>query len=240
MIRNAHESSFQSPARWWSIGLVLLLANPISGMAATRDPVDSGSTNTLLSKADEDGSTYIFLSGENATSLNASGADFDQAQESRRQGEELFWARRAGKAWILRDASVLAEVHKILDPQINIEARQGATGINQADVGTQQAELGRRQAELGRQKAALQAEISKRRASRQKADDLKEQLRSLEKKEHALGSQQAELGQQQVALGNQQTELGRQQAKIAEQTYKELGALVDQAISKGLAQEFKP
>jgi bla regulator protein BlaR1 len=233
-----HKQKNQSTTQKF-ITMPLLVAFCLCGTVAAR--TDAGGTNTQLSKYGKNGNAYVFFSGGDVTSLNASGTDLDQAQAFRGKTEgELLWARQGGKTWAVSDANLIGEVHKILDPTTDISTRQGTAGSKQGDLGGQQAELGDRQAEVERQKAAVKAEISKQAASGQNTDDLKKQLRSLEEKKKELGKQQAELGQQQSGLGKQQAEMGKQQAKIAERNYMKLGTLVDQAIRNGLAGQIKP
>lgn len=214
-----------------------LVAFGLFGMAAAR--MDAGSTNTQVSKFQKDGNAYVFFSGAEVASLNASEADLEQAQEFRdKTGQELLWARQGGKTWAMSNANLIDEVHKIFDSTMDISTRQGTIGTTQGDLGRQQADLGTRQAEIGRQITALKAQI--RSASGQKAADLKEQLRLLDLEQKKLGKQQAEIGQQQAGFGKQQAELGEQQAKMAESSYMKLRTLVDQAIRNGLAEQIQP
>lgn len=236
MARSAHEHRPGASGWQRALGAALLLVFASFPMAAA-----DGSTNTVLPKADKARSAYVFLAGEDGTAaISASETDLTQARELRSHaGEELLWVRRDGRVWVVRDSNLLAEVHKLLDPQLAIGTRQGSAGAKQGGIAAQQVELGQRQVEVRRQKDALKAEISKQTKSGQKVDELKVQLRSLEEKEKDLGRQQAELGQQQVALGQQQAQMGGEQGKNAEKSYKELGTIVDRAIHQGLAQEVK-
>lgn len=135
--------------------------------------------------------------------------------------------------------------------------QQGQLGVQQGRLGGQQAALGARQAALAAREAtlaarqatldsrtdtaqatadarkALQAETAKLDADRQA---LRDQQAALQKQQQALGSQQEALGRKQEALGKQQQALGERQRAASVQAEQQLDELLDEALSKGIAQ----
>lgn len=201
----------------------------------------------------DDRSSYVLVSGGSVITLSDSSLDVNQTGRRGKADGDLLRARREDKTWVVRDARLLAQAHNLLDPLQKLGERQGELGEQQGELGEQQGELGEKQGEigehqgeLGERQAALKADIAQQAASGKRTEHLEERLLEIKAKQRQLGAQQAELGrrqaelgQKQSELGTRQAELGRQQAELAERVQAELGALLDEAIRKGLAQEVK-
>ncbi len=68
------------------------------------------------------------------------------------------------------------------------------------------------------------------------AHKLFEPQRELGMRQGALGEQQGKLGELQAKLGEQQARLGEEQAKRAKEATRQLKALIDEALKKGLVE----
>jgi bla regulator protein blaR1 len=235
------------------LGLAALFAlSPAVRATAAEGAQVAAAPSSMAAIPAGDRSSYVLVSGSSVVTLGASGTDVGQARRLHRgAGGDFLWAHREDKAWVVRDAGILAAAHDLLDPQQRLGERQGELGEEQAELGEQQGELGEKlgkigghQGDLGERRAALVAELAQRAASGKRTDRLEERLREIQEEQRKLGARQAELGAGQAALGRkqrelsaQQSQLGKQQAALARRAEAELGTLFEEAIRKGLAQE---
>jgi hypothetical protein len=168
-----------------------------------------------------DGPSYVLLTpGSQSSTMSGSTDDLRRARALRVGREGLFYVRRNGAAYVIRDAATLRRAEAIFGPQQALGARQAELGSRQAALGSRQAALGAEQARLGARQAGA--------APRQAA--------ALAERQEALGRQQDALGRQQDALGRQQDALGREQDRLGREAQARLLALVAEAIRRGLAQ----
>jgi bla regulator protein BlaR1 len=136
-----------------------------------------------------------------------------------RYGKTFLYMERGAKAYLVTDAETLDRVRHILLPQSKLGQQQAVLGTKQAALGSRQAALGLKQGQLGMQQiGATEA-----------------RQRELERKQNQLSRQQEELGRQQEALGHQQETLGRQQEALQMESDKQVDAILDQAITRGIA-----
>jgi hypothetical protein len=184
-------------------------------MAATSSVTAYAQTSRTWSN---DESFILMKGGGDSSTMYGSTNDFRAAERLRKGKEPLLYFRRGGKSYLVRDAGVLRQAEAIVRPQQELGARQGELGSRQGALGARQAALGQRQ-----------AAVALRQVSGGRAEAAREQA--------ALGRQQSELGRQQAALGVEQGRLGRQQGELARQAKVKLGALVDDALRRGLAQQ---
>ena len=133
--------------------------------------------------------------------------------------------------------------------QAEFGQKQAALGQKQAELGLKQAQLGLKQAELSLQSArvetqgdeAARARLDKELEKGQKELDknqeaLEKEMEALSQQQEALSKEQEVLGEQQEKLGEQQEKLGEQQEALAREGMKKLKALIDEAVSKGVAE----
>lgn len=168
------------------------------------------------------GDSYILMTaGERGSMMmHGSTSDLNRARELRNGTEPLLFILRDGKAYVVRDATLLRQAQAIFAPQRELGEKQAALGSRQAALGARQAELGQKQAELS----------SRRVAARGGSADYARQ-------QGELGRQQGALGEQQGALGREQAKLGEQQARLGREAQARFRALVDDAMRRGLARE---
>jgi bla regulator protein BlaR1 len=147
--------------------------------------------------------------------------------------------------------------------QSELGKKQAALGVKQAEFGQKQAEIGQKHAALGLKQAQLglkQAELSLQVARAQTQSDeaarerqekeleksekeleksqeaLEKEMETLSEQQEALSKEQEALGRQQESLGREQEKLGEQQEALAREGMKKLKALIDEAVSKGIAE----
>lgn len=173
-------------------------------------------------------------------SVTISGTDSDVAiARSQRRGDEpMLWVRRGNQSYVIRDAGIVARARAIYAPVVALGRQQGELGGKQGELGGRQGGLGAQQGALGQQQAALAME----RAALIGQHDSAAHMATLQSREQELKARQAELGKQQAELGEQQAALGRQQGKLAKRqqeasvrAHREIDALFDDALAKGLA-----
>ena len=195
--------------RWIILPLAIAIA-PVQAL-----PAHAAGTSSA------DGLGYVFMTGNHGDNIYSHNTDdYDRAQTYRAGNAPLLYVRQHGIAYVIRDPAILSRAEAIVAPQRELGRRQGA-------LGEQQGELGRRQGELGAEQGRLGARM---------ADSTPRQMGELGRRQGELGRQQAELGAQQGALGRRQAELGNQQAELAKRSEPQFGALLAEAIRRGLAQ----
>lgn len=216
-----------------------------------------------ISTHDDDGYGFALFDGDSVT-INGTNGDLAAVRRLRKPGEPLLWFRRGGKSWLIRDPAYIERAKAAYAPvtalgkqQGELGGRQGALGEQQGQLGAQQGRLGSQQGALGAREAALaasqaalesrsnagqatatsrkagQAEVARLDGERQALHD---QQLALQKQQEALGEQQAALGRKQEALGKQQEALGEQQRAASVQAAQQIDKLLEEALSKGIAQ----
>jgi bla regulator protein BlaR1 len=196
-----------------SIALAALAA--FCGSIALIQPVTAGTI-----EADGRTSYVLLTAGSRSSMMSGTTDDLRRARALRVGREGLLYVRQGGDAYVIRDAATLRRAEAIFEPQQALGARQAELGSRQAALGSRQAALGAEQARLG----ARQAGASPRQAE------------ALGRQQDALGRQQDALGRQQDALGRQQDALGREQGRLGREAQGRLGALMEEAIRRGVAQ----
>jgi beta-lactamase regulating signal transducer with metallopeptidase domain len=204
---------------------------------------------------DDDLEGFVLVSGDSVT-MAGSTSDLRRARGLRTGGKDIIFVRRGDRSYVIRDAQIIAQARAAFEPQTKLGSQQAELGNRQAGLGMKQAEFGQKQAALGVKQAQLglrQAELSLQasrlaaqndEAARERQEkELDKQQEALEKEQEALsqeqeklGEEQEKLGEQQEALGQEQEKLGEQQEKLAREGEKKLKALIDEAVSKGLAE----
>lgn len=201
----------------------------IEGLSASHIDIDT-----------DDGAAngFALFDGDSIT-MNGNSRDIAMARGLRKSDEPLLWFRRGDRAYVIRDAALLARAKALYAPVTALSREQGRLGGRQGELGGRQGGLGAQQGELGRQQAELageQAELAASDNREPRMAALQSRLQALQAQQEALGEQQAALGRQQAALGEQQAALGKRQAEASAQASRGMSKLLDEAIAKGLAQ----
>ncbi|HEX6904786.1 MAG TPA: M56 family metallopeptidase [Thermoanaerobaculia bacterium] len=186
----------------------------------------------------DNGNSWIILKGENNTIMNGSTRDIEKVRQLRKGGEDIFWFRRDGKAYVVRDAATLAQVEKIWEPIGELGAKQGELGAQQGALGGKQGALGAKQGALGAQQGTLAAERV-RRGSEADEREIEKRQREIEKDMDQLSREMEDLGGEMEALGRQMEDLGRRMEAASAKAEKDMQALMAQAIRSGVAQEVR-
>lgn len=204
---------------------------------------------------DDDVDGFVMVSGDTVV-MAGSSTDYRRAKALRTGGKDILFVRRGDHAYLIRDAKTLEQVRATFEPQTKLGQqqselgkKQGALGQQQGQFGQKQAALGVKQAQLGVKHAELSLQASQlalleegaERDRREKELDktqraLDKEQEALEKEQEALSQEQEKLGEQQEKLGEEQEKLGEQQEALAREAEKKLKALIDAAISKGIAE----
>jgi bla regulator protein blaR1 len=212
--------------------------------------------------------TYVVLmAGKDGERVHISGStsDIARARSLRRGDEPLLWFRDRRGEFVIRDASVLAQIEAIWKPVGELGARQGRLGGEQGKLGSKMGELGAKQGLIGAEQGRLGAKqgalgakqgalgarqwnaSDAQRAEIEKAQrDLEADMRALESEMKALEVRMREfekpmrdLGAEMETVGKEMETLGRQLEQEATRARAELRALLDRAVASGAAQPVK-
>jgi beta-lactamase regulating signal transducer with metallopeptidase domain len=205
-----------------------------------------------------DDQRFVIVSGK-TDSLTMSGTTEDarHVEKLRKQiPGDFIWFQRDEKSYVIRDQATIDRAKAFWAPQEELGKKQQELGKKQEALGKQQQELGAKMekvrvnvpdltAELEKLKAELKALSSG--ATSEQVGHIQSEIGEMQSKigniqsqagdqEGKLGEEMGALGEKQGKLGEQQGELGNRQGELAEQANRQMKQLLDDAITKGIAQ----
>ncbi len=202
---------------------------------------------------------FALFDGNSIITINGSNADIDTVRTLHAANKSMLWFRRGHNAYLIRDKAMLERASRIYAPvtalaqqQGKLAGQQGAFAGRQAGLAAQDAAFARQQAELAGQQAELAARIASSEAagSNQQAGQRGLDARQAEMdaaqarldQRHAelearLANQQQALETQQAGFEKQQQAMERQQQRAQHAAEQAMSQLLDEALTKGLAQK---
>ena len=221
----------------------------------------SGSTVFVMS-GDRDGhqfvissgNTYISVSGDSESYGTDHPSEFVEFLQEKISGD-FIWFRRDGKSYVIRDAAAIKRAKDFFAAVQELDKKQEELGKQQEALGEKQEVLGKEQEEVHVQIPdmtedlhKLEAELKKLGASGTQEDlgriqeaigELQSKLGDLQsvagEEQGKMGEKQGALGEEQGKLGEMQGELGRQQEEVFKNGSRQMKALIDDAVARGLA-----
>lgn len=196
------------------------------------------------------GSDSVIMSGSSEDAAHA------KALRSKIPGD-FIWFERDEKPYIIRDEATVQKAEQLWQPVQELGRQQEALGKKQEALGKQQEALGTKMEtvrvkipDLSGEMDKLKAEIKQLSANGgtiEQIGDLQSEIGELQSRigevqsqtssqQGEIGREQGELGRKQGELGQQQGELGARQGELSRQAARQMKQLLDDAISRGLAQ----
>ena len=206
----------------------------------------------------DDEQRFVIVTGK-SDSLTMSGSTEDARHVEKLRKTipgDFIWFERDEKSYIIRDQATIDRARKLWAPQEELGKKQEELGKQQEALGKQQEALGEKMEQIHVTVPDMTAELDKLKAELKKLSsgatmeqvgEIQSEIGELQSKigdiqSHAgdqqgkLGEEMGALGEKQGKLGEQQGELGRQQGELAEEASRQMKKLLDEAITKGLAQ----
>ena len=207
---------------------------------------------------DDDSQRFVIVTGKSdSLTMSGSSEDARHVEKLRKSiSGDFIWFERDEKPYVIRDQATIDRARAFWAPQEELGKKQEALGKQQEELGKQQEALGSKMeqvrvhvpditAQLDKLKAKLKAMSDG--ATMEQVGDLQSEIGDLQSKigdiqsqageqQSKLGEQQGLLGEKQGKLGEEQGKLGEQQAALAHEASKKMKQLLDEAITKGLAQ----
>ena len=200
------------------------------------------------------GNTYISVSGDSESYGTDHPSEFVEFLQEKISGD-FIWFRRDGKSYVVRDPATIKRAKDFFAAVQELDKKQEELGKQQEALGEKQEALGKEQEEVHVQIPdmtedlhKLEAELKKLGASGTQEDlgriqgeigELQSKLGDLQSvagdEQGKMGEKQGELGEQQGKLGELQGELGRQQEQVFKDASRQMKALIDDAVARGLA-----
>jgi len=234
---------------------------PMSPLARRGQSTHSGSSSGhdySYAYGYDDDQRFVIVTGK-SDSLTMSGSTQDARHVEKLRKTipgDFIWFQRDEKSYIIRDQATIDRARKLWAPQEELGKKQEELGKQQEALGKQQEELGAQMEKIHVNVPDMTAEIDKLKAELKKLSSgatveqvgqIQSEIGELQSKigeiqSHAgdqqgkLGEQMGALGEKQGKLGELQGELGRQQGELAQEASKQMKQLLDEAITKGLAQ----
>lgn len=209
MLDSARSSS--AGMRLVTIGVValgLLATVPLTVRARAVTPAQAEPRFDLaVASRQGDDLRFVFFAGADHTTMSGTQGDMERARRHRTGGDPLLWFVRDGREYIVRDATVLAELQKVWGPVTAVGAEQAEVGSRQAAIGTKQAAIGSQQAVVGAEQAAIGAKQAAV-GARQAASGLQESRATTDAERAALARDRRALDDDMRALDDEMRKLG--------------------------------
>lgn len=206
----------------------------------------------------DDEQRFVIVSGK-TDSLTMSGS-VDDARHVEKLRKlipgDFIWFQSDEKSYVIRDQATIDRAKKLWDPQEELGKKQEALGKQQEALGKQQEAIGAKMQQVKVNVPDMTADLEKLKAELkqlsagatvEQVGHIQSEIGELQSKigeiqSHAgvqqskLGEEMSALGEQQGRLGDQQGELGRQQGELAREATRQMKQLLDEAVTKGIAQ----
>ena len=206
----------------------------------------------------DDEQRFVIVSGK-TDSLTMSGSVEDARHVEKLRKlipGDFIWFESDEKSYVIRDQATIDRAKKLWDPQQELGKQQEALGKQQEALGKQQEAIGAKMQQVKVNVPDMTADLEKLKtelrqlssgATVEQVGHIQSEIGELQSKigeiqSHAgvlqskLGEEMSALGEQQGRLGEQQGELGRQQGERAREATRQMKQLLDEAVTKGIAQ----
>lgn len=183
--------------------------------------------------------SWVLVRDNNSTSMQGDFGDIELARRHLRElGPGYLWFRHGGKAYVLRDGKVIADLEAAMRPQEELGEEQSRLGQRQAELGEQQAKMGEKQAALGQR----QAEIAMRRASRGMRGERdesgdREAEQEMSETQRELSKAQQTIGREQQRMGKEQQKMGDEQRRLSNEVRRKVEQVIASSLRDGTAKE---
>jgi beta-lactamase regulating signal transducer with metallopeptidase domain len=188
--------------------------------------------------------------------VNGSDKDLADVQGMRKTGQPMLWFRRGDKAYVIHDASLIqqakeayAPVNDAAEAQGRLASKQGELAGEQGGLAARQGALASREADLESRRVAIEAQRVATQASSASQEEAAREA-SLDGQIRGLNAEQAEidretktldraaeaLSKQESALSEREAAMSTQQKAVSERVDRELDKVLNDAMSKGLAE----
>ncbi|MEO5618929.1 MAG: hypothetical protein ABIS67_14265 [Candidatus Eisenbacteria bacterium] len=243
------DARFYRRARLAALVGVLLVAAPLAASAGGSHSKSSSTYGYSTGSQGEQFSWGLLDPSGGDTMSGTVGDDWRDIQRLMRDEDlPVFWFRRDGRHYLVRDPALVAHATELAEPMLELGRKQGALGGKQGALGGRQAAIGGRQAAIGAQQARLSLQLagltsygssgSERAAARERRE-IEEALEELSDQQSELGREQVPLGRLQAELGREQAALGRQQAQLSKEVGEQIRRLAEDAVKSGKAEPLK-
>lgn len=203
------------------------------------------------------GGRYVIVSGDSPILMSGDSEDVEHATSLRDKIKgDYIWFQHDEKNYVIRDQATVLRAKALFKAEEELGQKQEALGKQQEALGDQQRELGKKMEAVHVQIPDMSADMQKLEAqmkqlsaggTQQQLGDLQRQIAELQHKigesqyqagdqQRQIGEQMRDLGRQQGEIGRQQGQLGRQQAEASRQANEQMRQLLDDAVTRGMAQ----
>jgi hypothetical protein len=241
------------------------IAGPVYPPNAAMAPVASATWRSQSSNRGfsyhygyDDEQRFVIVSGKtDSLTMSGSAEDARHVEKLRKLiPGDFIWFQSDEKSYVIRDQATIDRAKKLWDPQEELGKKQEALGKQQEALGKQQEAIGVKMQQVKVNVPDMTADLEKLKAELkqlstgatvEQVGHIQSEIGELQSKigeiqSHAgvqqskLGEEMSALGEQQGRLGEQQGELGRQQGERAREATRQMKQLLDEAVTKGIAQ----
>jgi bla regulator protein blaR1 len=186
--------------------------------------------------------------------LNGSDADLVEIHRLNKTNQPTLWFRRGDKAYVIHDADVIRRakdailpISRMAQEQARLAAEQSALAGQQDGLAERQRALAGLQAMLASQRARLEAQRaelmastlepqSEGRAAMGEIRGINDHEAEIERQSKQISEQAQMLTEHEAAMSAREAAMSAQQKAASEQANQQLDSVLDEAMSKGLAQ----
>jgi len=244
----------------WTLIAALLLSWAPARAAAKRTVARVASTWSRThgpASACTEAPTAAPLEAENAA--RAAMASFAYGDESGEDGDEFSWSlasgepdsygntrtarfrfRLDGEDYVVRDAALVAEADRVVEPMREIGQEMGVLGGEMGRHGAAMGRLGGRMGALGARMAALETRLATRSASREERDAARARLDAMRSEvsrlHDELSAKQSVHADRQRELSRRMSELSARQREVSREVREQLREIARRALREGKAE----
>jgi beta-lactamase regulating signal transducer with metallopeptidase domain len=188
---------------------------------------------------DSDARQGFALIDDDSVIIQGTHADEAAVKRLQRKNEPMLWYRRDGKAYLIRDKSLIERARQIYAPMTELATEQGRLAGRQGEIAGRQAGLAARDASFAQAQGALaqqQAQLAAETVGREAA--------AMARAQAAIARQQARIAQMQATaqtspdaeeLARAQARLAQEQARLASQaSVRQVDEKAREAAQRGL------
>jgi len=206
----------------------------------------------------DDEQRFVIVSGKtDSLTMSGSAEDARHVEKLRKLiPGDFIWFQSDEKSYVIRDQATIDRAKKLWDPQEELGKKQEALGKQQEALGKQQEAIGAKMQQVRVNVPDMTADLEKLKAELKQLSSgatveqvghIQSEIGELQSKigeiqsdagvqQSKLGEEMSALGEQQGRLGEQQGELVRQQGERAREATRQMKQLLDDAVTKGIAQ----
>ena len=179
------------------------------------------------------------LLDKDGVSNQGSYGDARTARTYQKAGEALWYVRRDGKAYVIRDEAVLARVRAAWAATEELGHKMGAVGTRMGAVGDKQRAVGEKMGAIGARMGAVGVRLADSRLDRGERAKLRKEMDALSDEMEPLQAQMEKYSEEMRPFSTEMEKMGKEMQRLVSKGQADLLVIFEDARSRGLATPVK-